>query len=293
MMTLPQKDKFLFIHVMKTGGTSFSEVLSANFTTEQRYPEAYINADTEFFDRIEAYLHVPRFVADVNALKEQLRIVLGHVPYAVRSLLESDYITLTLLRDPIERTISYLKHCRRYHIEHMEQPLEKIYEDPWFHGSFIGDYQTKIFSMSAREAMAEERFLPSSTALPKRQDLGDAQSFSAEIKMLQKSAPGRFSLEWVAASTGVINVDEEQAGYRKGESFRDRIGRGHGTLRSISPKLVERYGWEITSEPHRHVGEDEAISTDFETALLTTTLLICNCTSMLDRFRSELEKIPP
>ena len=263
MMTLPQNDKFLFIHVMKTGGTSFSEVLSANFTTEQRYPEAYINADTEFFDRVEAYLHVPRFVADVNALKDQLRIVLGHVPYAVRSLLENDYITLTLLRDPIERTISYLKHCRRYHIEHMEQPLEKIYEDPWFHGSFIGDYQTKIFSMSAREAMAEERFLPSSTALPKKQDLGDAQSFSLEIKMLQKAAPGRFSLEWVAASTGVINVDESRLAIAKENlSAIEVVGVTTHYDRFLS-KLVERYGWEITSEPHRHVGEDEAISTAF------------------------------
>jgi hypothetical protein len=30
------------------------------------------------------------------------------IPYAVRAL----------LRDPVERTLSYLKHCRRYHTEH-------------------------------------------------------------------------------------------------------------------------------------------------------------------------------
>jgi hypothetical protein len=262
-MTLSQKDKFLFIHVMKTGGTSFSEILSANFTAEQRYPDAYINAETEFFERIEAYLHVPRFVADVNALKDQLRIVLGHVPYAVRSLLESDYITLTLLRDPIERTISYLKHCRRYHTEHMDQPLEKIYEDPWFHSSFIGDYQTKIFSMSAQEAMAEERFLPLATALPRRQDLGAAQNFSEDIKMLQKIAPGRFSLEWVAASTGVIDVNEDRLAIAKQNLSAIEVVGVTAQFGRFLQKLAERYGWEVKSEPHRHVGEYEAIPTEF------------------------------
>ncbi len=74
-------------------------------------------------------MHVPKLVADVNKLDGELRIVLGHVPYAVRSLLTKDYVAMTLLRDPVDRTISYLKHCRRYHIEHMAQTLEQIYED--------------------------------------------------------------------------------------------------------------------------------------------------------------------
>ena len=263
MMTSNQNDRFLFIHVMKTGGTSFSEVLNANFTSDQRYPDAYITASTGFFDRIEAYLHVPKFIADINALKDQLQIVLGHVPYAVRSLLEQNYIALTVLRDPVERTISYLKHCRQYHIEHMEQPLEKIYEDPWFHGSFIQDYQTKIFSMSPQEALSEERFLPSSTPLPPRRELRDVQSLSPEVKTLQTTAPGRFSLEWVAASTGVISVDEGRLAIAKQNLSEIEVVGVTADYGHFLQKLVERYGWVITSEPHRHVGTEEAISTEF------------------------------
>jgi hypothetical protein len=263
MMTPTPKHKFLFIHVMKTGGTSFSEVLNANFTREQRYPDACISANSGFFDRIEGYLHVPKFVADINALKDQLRIVLGHVPYAVRPLLEQDYIALTVLRDPVERTISYLKHCRRYHIEHMEQPLERIYEDPWFHGSFIQDYQTKIFSMSAQEAMAEDRFLPSSVPLPPRRELGDAQSFSSELKALQASTPGRFSLEWIAPSTGVINVDEDRLAIAKQNLAEIEVVGVTERLGGFLQQLVKRYDWVIKSAPHRHAGIDETISSDF------------------------------
>jgi hypothetical protein len=93
--------------------------------------------------------------------------------------------------------------------------------------------------------------------------LGDAQSFSSEIKMLQKTAPGRFSLEWVAASTGVINVDESRLAIAKENlSAIELVGVTAHYDRFLS-KLVERYGWKITSEPHRHVGEDEVISTAF------------------------------
>jgi len=248
---------------MKTGGTSFAEHLRANFTREERYPDACITPDMGFFDGVEAYMHVPKLVSEVNRLGEELRIVLGHIPYAVRSLLTRDYVAMTLLRDPIDRTISYLKHCRRYHIEHMTQSLEQIYEDAWFHASFISNYQTKLFSMSAQEALAEDRFLAGTVKLPPRRELGDGQSLSSEIKALRDSAPGRFSLEMFAASTGVINVDDARLAIAKENlSAVDVVGvteHYDGFLR----ELVDRYGWEIKSMPHRHVGEVDTISPEF------------------------------
>jgi hypothetical protein len=262
-MALSEKNRFFFIHVMKTGGTSFAEHLRANFTSEQRYPDACITSDTGFFDRVEAYLHVPKLVANVNALDEQLRIVLGHVPYAVRSLLAKDYVAMTLLRDPVDRTLSYLKHCRRYHIEHMELTLEQIYEDAWFHASFISNYQTKIFSMSAHEALAENRFLPGINKLPPRRELGDGQSLSSEILMLRDIAPGRFSVEMFAASTGVISIDESRLAIAKENLFSvDVVGVTEHYDRFLQ-QLADRYGWQIKAIPHRHVGEMDAISPEF------------------------------
>jgi hypothetical protein len=262
-MTLSRDNRFFFVHVMKTGGTSFAELLQANFTPQQRYPDACITSQTGFFDRVEAYLHVPKLVASVNGLNGQLRMVLGHVPYAVRSLLEQDYVAMTLLRDPVDRTLSYLKHCRRYHIEHMPLTLEEIYEDAWFQASFICNYQTKIFSMSAQEALAETRVADGSTPVPTRLEIGDGQSLSAEVRLLQQRAPGRFSLECFAASTGVINIDESRlATAKKNLSDMEVVGVTEHYDRFVR-KLVDDYGWQVSSIPHRHAGEEDAISTDF------------------------------
>ena len=58
-----------------------------------------------------------------------IRGYMGHYPYVASQLLGEDPVTLTILRDPVERTISYLKHCKRYHDHHRELSLEEIYRD--------------------------------------------------------------------------------------------------------------------------------------------------------------------
>jgi hypothetical protein len=263
-MTPPKENKYFFIHVMKTGGTSFTEHLHANFTADQLYPDACMVSNNDFFRRMEAYLHVPKFVADINAMDGQLRLVLGHVPYAARSLLNNEYVAMTLLRDPVNRTLSYLKHCRRYHPEHSKMTLEQIYEDPWFYASFICNYQTKIFAMSAQEALAEVRFADNSPRIPPRQELRDGQNLSSDLNLLRNRSPGRFALECFAASTGVIDVDEKRLAVAKENlSAVEVVGVTEHYDRFLR-QLVDRHGWQIRALPHRHVGEMEVISPEFQ-----------------------------
>ncbi|MEZ5502560.1 MAG: sulfotransferase family 2 domain-containing protein [Halioglobus sp.] len=256
-------NKFLFIHVMKTGGTSFADIIAANFPPGERYPDACIRPNEGIFRRIEAYLFVPGMVADVNALGGRLRMVRGHIPYAVRDLLNDDYVTMTLLRNPVDRILSYLKHCRRYHTEHQQLSLEQIYEDAWFQASFICNYQTKIFSMTPEEALAEERLIAGATKLPPRRELGNESELSPEVKLLRSRAPGRYSLECFAASTGVIMVDDSRlAAARSNLSELEIVGVTENYDRFLNT-LVTKYGWIVRSIPYRHVGESEDISPEF------------------------------
>jgi hypothetical protein len=249
---------------MKTGGTSFADIIANNFRARDRYPDAYLTPDMNIFERFETYLYVPGFVAKVNALQGRLRVVSGHVPYGVRSLLENSYIAMTLLRDPVERTLSYLKHCRKYHIEHMNLTLEQIYDDAWFHASFIQNYQTKIFSMSAQESLAEDRYLPGAVKLPPRQEMADGRNLSEDVELLRKSAPGRVSLECFAASTGVIHVDEHRLQIAKNNLAEIEVVGVTEHYDRFLKTLVSRYGWEIKSIPHRHAGDGEKISQAFQ-----------------------------
>jgi hypothetical protein len=263
-MPMDDDTQYFFIHVMKTGGTSFADIIAANFPACNRYPDAYLTPDQNIFERFETYLYVPGFVSRVNAMQGRLRIVSGHVPYGVRSLLHGSYIAMTLLRDPVERTLSYLKHCRKYHIEHMNLSLEQIYNDPWFHASFIQNYQTKIFSMSPQESLAEDRYLPGTVKLPPRQVMGDGQNLSEDVEQLRRSAPGRVSMECFAASTGVINVDEQRLQTAKENLAAVEVVGVTEQLDLFLKQLVDRHGWKIKSIPHRHAGERERIPQEFQ-----------------------------
>ncbi len=70
-------------------------------------------------------------------------------------------------------------------------------------------------------------------------------------------------LKCFAASTGVINVDDERLAIaKKNLSAVDVVGVTEHYDRFLQ-QLVDRYGWEIKPIPHRHVGEVDAISPEF------------------------------
>jgi Sulfotransferase domain len=263
---MPQNvnERFLFIHVMKTGGTSFFDVIADNFSAEERYPEACVSPNAPIFRHIEAYLFVPGIVSEVNALQGKLRIVSGHIPYATRALLKDPFIAITLLRNPVDRTLSYLKHCRRYHLEHQGMDLEEIYEDLWFRTTFIQNYQTKLFSMSPEEALAEDRFLAGSPQLPPRHEMGDGTNLTQEVQDFRSKSPGRVSLECFAASTGVIQVNSKRLSIAKENLASVEVVGVTERYDRFLRLLNSRYGWQVKSMPHRHTGERDIISPQFK-----------------------------
>ena len=254
--------KYLFVHIMKTGGTSFADVIELNFPLESRYPAAVIQGESNPFRQMESYLHVPGIIAEVNANPGRYRMVAGHVPYAIRDLLREDYVTLTVLREPVSRTISYLKHCQRYHKEHMDLSLEDIYEDEWFHASFVSNYQTKLFSMSAEESTAEERYGNYEPPLPPRSELGNGDVLTPELIALGERGGGRFSMECFAASTGVISVDETRFEKACDNLRQTEVVGVTDEYEKFVRQLVDRYNWRVNDIPHRHAGGDGNISSE-------------------------------
>lgn len=260
----PTRDKkFLFIHVMKTGGTSFADLVRVNFADEARYPDTCLPADTHLMRRMEAYMYVQQVVADVNRLNEQLRMVRAHIPCSVQSLLSGSYETLTILREPIERTVSHLKHCRTYHKEHQDMDLEQIYELPWFTASFFQNYQTKIFSMSNQEAVTRSPFLEDSPAVPSPEQLKANAVLSPELVTYQQMNPARFSLELFAPSTGAITIDDKRL-----QSAKESLSSVNlvGITERYDHFLLElknRYDWKLQSMPKRNVSASELISPEF------------------------------
>jgi hypothetical protein len=149
----------LFIHVMKTGGTTVMRNLRETFGLDEIYPYRVLDIryDEGEVD-IRHHLSVPYLVDLPPERRETIKVYIGHFPFVVRDLLGIELRTATILRDPVERTLSLLRQFKR------KQPweedirdrrplaartLEEMYDHPLAFGPLIHNHQTKIFSMTA------------------------------------------------------------------------------------------------------------------------------------------------
>lgn len=148
----------LVIHVMKTGGTTIMRNLRETYDLEQIYP--YAPVDLRHVDGeldIGHHLSVPYLRSLPPERRTAIRVYIGHFPYVVRELLGFETRAATVLRDPVERTISMLRQIKR------KQPWEddpgerrplaarslaEVYEHPFVFEPLVHNHQTKIFSMA-------------------------------------------------------------------------------------------------------------------------------------------------
>lgn len=94
---LKDDDIVYYLHIPKTAGTSFIATLDSLFDYNSIYPEKVWH---------ELLKKPPN---DLGKYK----LIRGHFGYNVLPLLHKKPIYLTMLRDPIERTISQYEHIRR------------------------------------------------------------------------------------------------------------------------------------------------------------------------------------
>lgn len=90
--------KHIFIHIPKTAGTSFREVIKKNLSKEEAY---------------EA--NEPKL--DVNKVTDKTKIIYGHFPFGFHLKLEGEYKYLTLLREPVDRVLSWYYYIKQRGIE--------------------------------------------------------------------------------------------------------------------------------------------------------------------------------
>jgi len=142
-VSTPPDLRFFFIHVMKTGGGTFTSHIAANFEGDEVYPYEPLDPDI-----LVARARIDYLTGLSPERRARIRVYKGHFPFVAAQLLGLELVTLTILRDPVERTISYLKHCKRYNEQHRALPLEQIYEDPFLFPTMIHNHQAKLFAIT-------------------------------------------------------------------------------------------------------------------------------------------------
>ncbi|MDW3220236.1 MAG: hypothetical protein R8F63_16625 [Acidimicrobiales bacterium] len=137
-------DRFFFLHMQKTAGTSLWQRLNEAFPREQLYPGEHDGQKPDVTILPEAA------IAAVEARGDEIRVVTGHFPLCTTELLGGGFRTFTVLRHPVERTLSSLRHYREKTPGMEDVPLAELYEDPW-RRLVIRNHMVKMLSLTVEE----------------------------------------------------------------------------------------------------------------------------------------------
>jgi hypothetical protein len=139
----PPEARLVFLHIMKTGGTTLSEML------RQWAGETRARVGLPLDDL--AVLSPPQMT--------RLHAISGHLPFEVVGLLMGRWTTATVLRDPVGRAVSHFRELRRTAPGHRELTLDEflsseVYDVP------SGNYQARALAHSVDLASAWVAYSP-------------------------------------------------------------------------------------------------------------------------------------
>jgi hypothetical protein len=144
-VTTAAADRYFFLHLQKTGGTTLVHRLPRTFRSAEIYPN---DGDG---GAVESTISVEHLIDRWQHRGHEIAILAGHFPLCTTELLGVKFRTLTVLRDPVERTLSYLRHHREMTPSDRDKPLEAIYEDPFRYHGLIHNHMVKMLSLTASE----------------------------------------------------------------------------------------------------------------------------------------------
>ncbi|MGB5982842.1 MAG: sulfotransferase family 2 domain-containing protein [Nonlabens sp.] len=102
-MTKSEKN-IIFLHLPKNAGTTFKSILSKYYDKENIFQVGYNSSGIWNMEELKS--SPKEELAKINLLQ-------GHFNYGIHEIFERDFRYITMLRNPIERTISFYNYIRR------------------------------------------------------------------------------------------------------------------------------------------------------------------------------------
>jgi serine O-acetyltransferase len=262
--------RFFFVHLMKTGGTTFAFQLRTQFPAEEIYPAPGLDRRDNL--DIAAYVSVSRMLRLSPERREAIRMYTGHFPFVASDLLGLDLVPLTLLRDPVDRTISVLKHFKRLTKRYHDLDLAAIYEDRFVFAHFVENHQTRMFSVTAEdapEAFGRRMSYWATASLlgigPPRAniDIDDAERERAIADAEEdKVDDARFELaRQQLGKVGLVGFSEHYDDFIA--ELRERFGWWPEGLNTEHKANVSTEGWGVPEELRARIAEDNAYDVKF------------------------------
>lgn len=150
---LPERDpdqRFFVAHMQKTAGTTLRDRLRSTFAEEQIYPNGSDGPDGRI-----SVIEVSHLRERWKARHHEIRLLTGHFPLRVVEVLDppAAFVTMTILRDPVDRTLSFLRHqaARRQRGATEDTPLTELYDDPFRREVMLQNHMTRTLALAPDE----------------------------------------------------------------------------------------------------------------------------------------------
>jgi len=221
-------DVLFFVHIQKTAGGTLRRFIRDHLPPGAVYPEGGHDAEP-----LACYWEVERLRAIAPERRGDIRAYIGHFPFAASLLVEPSPITITVLRDPVERTISYLK-MRSNDPERAGLSLEQIYDHTFDFPSFIHNHQAKVFAMTTDDKL--ETFMDVLEVDDERLAIAKENLRTIDILGLQEEAPK------------LLDVVASRFGW---------------TVDAVENRHVSEGSWEIPDSLRDRIAEDNAVDIEF------------------------------
>jgi hypothetical protein len=149
-----QPHRYFFVHMQRTAGSALRLRLINHFGEAAVYPTGLDGKDP-----VRSYIFVDHLLERLAARGDEIRVITGHFPLRAADLIDGPLTTLTLLREPVERMLSYLRELREDRVLRSEparsryagRPLEEIYEKLY---GLANNHLTKMLSLTPEEVSA-------------------------------------------------------------------------------------------------------------------------------------------
>jgi Sulfotransferase family len=145
-----EPQRYFFMHIPKTAGMTLYHRLIRHHG-DTLYP---LPPDR---GKPEAAIDLDHFRASFRANPAQIRIIVGHFPLCLDELLGVQLTTFTLLRHPVERTLSFLRQRQQLDTRYQGASLEEVYADPYLLHGLIHNYMVKALTLTMAEAQPDVR----------------------------------------------------------------------------------------------------------------------------------------
>jgi hypothetical protein len=244
---MSERPVYFVAHMQKTAGTTLRDRLRATFAEEQIYPNASDGPDARV-----AVISVSHLQERWRARGDQIDLLTGHFPLRTTDVLDTDrpFVTMTVLRDPVERVLSFLRHQadRRQRGATEDTPLVEIYEDPFRFEAMIRNHMTRTLSLTPEEFGPGDGVLTSVAYTPERLDMAkealaamDAFGLQHRLEEFCGELEMRFGLD-----TGEPRRSNTTEPRDVDPSFRDRIAEDN----ALDVELYQ-YACRLYEERHR------------------------------------------